>query len=185
MNKRKFIQISITLAILSLAWVILTPIFFPEIQADAIQTAAHPGFFAPTFTLETPQGAAHSLADYQGNPVLVFFWASWCSVCKSAMPGLEAVYQEFAQQGFRILAVNTANQDSRSAAEAYFQSQGYTYTMLLDQDGTTADLYRMRAVPTSVLIDPEGKVVDVIIGSGISAGFLRARLGNLFSEGRD
>lgn len=185
MNKKKFIRIAIILAILSLVWVILTPILFPDTQADAVQTAAHRGFYAPNFTLQTPQGVTHTLADYQGSPVLVFFWASWCSVCKSAMPGLEAVYQEYSPQGFRILAVNTTNQDTLSAAEAYFQSQRYTFTMLLDQDGAVADLYRMRAVPTSVLIDPEGRVTDVIIGSGISAGFLRARLDTLFIKSEE
>jgi peroxiredoxin len=182
-NKQNFIRIAVTVALLSLVWVILTPVFFPNTQTDAAQSAPHRGFYAPAFTLMTPEGETHALADYQNNPVLVFFWASWCSVCKSAMPGLEAVYQDFAPQGFRILAVNTTNQDTLTAAEAYFQSQGYSFTMLLDRDGTAANLYRMRAVPTSVLIDTEGKVTDVIIGSGISEGFLRARLVTLFEKG--
>lgn len=181
MKKKQFIIVAITLAILSLVWIILTPILFPVAQADAAQTAPHRGFYAPDFTLQSPQGETHTLSDYQGSPVLVFFWASWCSVCRSAMPGLEAVYQDLSPQGFTILAVNT--QDTLSAGVDYFRSQGYTYTLLLDRDGAVANEYRMHAVPTSVLIGPDGKVTDVIIGSGISQGFLQARLADLFAEG--
>ena len=99
------------------------------------------------------------------------------------MPGLEAVYQDYAQQGFEILAINATNQDYLSAAEAYFQSQGYTFTMLVDQDGSVSDQYQIHAVPTSIIVNPEGKISDVIIGSGISEGFLRAHLDTLFTKG--
>lgn len=183
MNKKRFIVIATTLSVLSLAWILLTPLLFPITQADASQVAPHRGFIAPGFTLETPQGDRHALADYEGQPVLVFFWASWCSVCKAAMPGLETVYQDFAPQGFAILAINTTNQDTLSTAVNYFTTQNYTYTLLLDRDGSVANQYLMRAVPTSVLVGGDGIVRDVIIGSGVSEGFLRARLGELLAEG--
>jgi alkyl hydroperoxide reductase subunit AhpC len=101
------------------------------------------------------------------------------------MPGLESIYQEFGPQGFTILAVNTTNQDVLSTAINEFASKRYTYTMLLDRDGSVANLYRMRAVPTSFLIGPDGRITDVIIGSGISEGFLRARLKQLLAEGSE
>lgn len=84
--------------------------------------------------------------------------------------------------GFEILAVNTTNQDRLSEATAYFQTQEYSFTMLLDRDGAVAEQYQMRAVPTSVLVDQNGIVTDVIIGSGISQGFLQARLAALFAQ---
>lgn len=183
MKKNQFIIIAILITVTSLVWILVTPALFPGISADASRVAPHPGFFAPGFSLETPQGDIVTLADFEGQPVLVFFWASWCSVCRAAMPGLETVYQDFSSQGFTILAVNTTNQDTLSSALGYFESQGYSYPLLLDRDGTTANQYRMRAVPTSVLIGPDGLITDVIYGSGISAGFLRARLGELLAEG--
>lgn len=183
MKKKQFIGIALTLTVLSLTWMLITPILFSQAQADTPISAPHRGFFAPPFTLETPQGVSHSLDDYQGQPVLVFFWASWCSICKSAMPGLEAVYQDLASEGFMILAINTTFQDSLPAAMDYFQAQGFTYTMLLDQEGLVANNYQMRAIPTSILIDRDGIVRDVIIGSGMSEGFLRARLSELIAEG--
>jgi peroxiredoxin len=185
LNKKQFISIVLSLTALSLAWMLLTPVFFPTVEADASRAAPHQGFYAPSFTLETPQGDQHALEDYRGQPVLIFFWASWCSVCKTAMPGLESVYQEFSPQGFTILAINTTTQDVLSSAVNAFASKGYTYTMLLDVDGTVANIYRMRAVPTSVLVGPDGRVTDVVIGSGITEGFLRARLSQLLAEGSE
>ncbi len=185
MKKNQFIVIAILITATSLVWILVTPVLFPVTSADASRVAPHPGFLAPGFILESSQGDTVTLADFQGRPVLVFFWASWCSVCKIAMPGLEAVYRDLSPQGFTILAVNTTNQDTLSSALGYFESQGYTYTLLLDRDGTIAAQYRMRAVPTSVLVGPDGIITDVIYGSGISAGFLRARLGEMLAEGAD
>lgn len=181
MKKKTFIFSALAITILSLVWIILTPIFFPVTQADANTTAAHPGFLAPGFTLQTPQNETLSLSDYEGQPVLVFLWASWCSVCKATMPGLQAVHEAYAPRGFEILAVNTTYQDTLSTAVNYFQSQGYTYPMLLDRDGAISRQYRVHALPTSVLVGPDSTVLDVIIGSGMSEGFLRARLDDILT----
>jgi peroxiredoxin len=183
LKKKRFIRISISIVLVSLIWIILTPILFPGVQAGAEPAAAHKGFQAPDFALETPQGQIISLSDYEEKPVLVFLWASWCSVCKATMPGLQSVYQDYSSRGFEILAVNMTFQDTLSTAESYFQSQGYTYTMLLDRDGSVARDYQMHALPTSVLIDSDGTVLDVVIGSGMSEGFLRARLDEILVSG--
>jgi peroxiredoxin len=182
MTKKTFIIIASTSIILSLIWILLSPVLYPEVEADPGTTAVHKGFQAPDFGLKTPSGETLSLSDYKGQPVLVFFWASWCSVCKRTMPDLEKVYPDFASRGFEILAVNTTYQDILSNAEAYFQSQEYSFPMLLDQDGRVSEVYHLHAVPLSVLIAPDGKVLDVIIGSGMSEGYLRASLENLFDE---
>lgn len=179
MNKKFFIGIAIGLLLLSLSWILLTPVLFTNAQAQTKITAPHPGFTAPGFTLQTLQGDTTSLADYRGQPVLVFLWASWCSVCKATMPGLQTVYEAYSPEGFEILAVNTTFQDTQPSAINYFQSQGYTYTMLLDLDGSVSREYQLHALPTSILVAPDGTVLDVIIGSGLSEGFLRARLDDL------
>lgn len=183
MNKNTFIGIAVTLLILSLAWTALTPLFFPGVQAENQPAAAHKGFQAPEFTLETPEGELVSLSDYEGQPVLVFLWASWCSVCKGAMPGLQSVYSDYADQGFELLAINMTTQDTLASALSYFQAQGYTYPMLMDRKGEVARDYQMHALPTSVLVGPDGKVLEVVIGSGMSEGALRARLDELFTTG--
>ena len=182
MHKKHFIGIGLTILILSLAWILLTPVFFPPAQAEDIVTAPHPGFNAPDFTLSTPDGKSITLSDYQGQPVLVFLWASWCSVCKATMPGLQEVYSTYHPRGFEILAVNTTNQDSLPAALDYFQTQGYSYPFLMDRDGAVSQAYQLHALPTAVLVGLDGSVEDVIIGSGLSKGYLQAQLDNLLSD---
>ncbi len=182
MNKNIFLTVITAIILFSIIWIVLTPQLFPITNANADIIAIHKGFQPPGFTLQTTTGEAVSLSDYQDHPVLVFFWASWCSVCKRTMPGLQSVYEDFGPEGFEILAINTTYQDTFSNAENYFTSQGYSYTMLLDQNGSLSQVYQLHAVPLSVLIGPEGIIVDVIIGSGMNEGYLRAYLNDLFME---
>lgn len=182
MKKKQFLSIALGLVITSLIWIVLTPIFFTPAQAEGGLTAPHPGFLAPGFSLESPEGENHALEDYRGQPVLVFFWASWCSVCKAAMPGLQEVYTEYQPRGFQILAVNTTFQDTLTVALSYFQAQRFTYPFLLDRDGSVSNTFALRALPTAVLVGPDGIVVDVVIGSGLSAGYLRAQLDQILTN---
>lgn len=179
MSKNQFIGFGLGILIISLTWIVLTPLIFPPINAESNVAAPHPGFLAPNFNLATPEGKVLSLAEFRGQPVLVFLWASWCSVCKATMPGLQEVYSTYQPEGFEILAVNITSQDSLSAAIAYYQSQGYTYPFLIDPDGVVGKTYQLHALPTAVLIGPDGIVKDVVIGSGLSKGYLRAQLESL------
>ena len=185
MNKKTFIGISLVIITLSLTWTVLTPILFPGVQIVDQPSAAHPGFMAPDFSLETPEGDLLTLSDYQGRPVLVFLWASWCSVCKATLPGLQTVYEDFSEQGFEILAVNMTTQDTLSSAISYFQDQGYTFPMLIDSNGTVAKDYQMHALPTSILVGPDGVVLEVTIGAGMNGSVLRSRLNQLFHPGEE
>lgn len=183
MRKSRFLILAGGLILASLAWVILTPVLFPFAQSADESAAAHPGFQAPDFSLETPAGDIVSLSDFSGQPVLVFLWASWCPICKGTMPNLQTVYDEYADQGFEILAVDMAFQDTLTTAIDYFQTEGYTYTMLIDRDGQMARDYQMHGLPTSILVGPDGVVLDVTIGSGMSAGYLSVQLDQIFKSG--
>ena len=179
MKKRTFLWIGITVSLTSIVWILLTSFLLPTQSSSSRIEAPHKGFYAPDFTLETIEGEPINLSELRGQPVLVFLWASWCSVCKTAMPGLQPVYNDYASLGFEILAVNMAFQDSLSTAKTYFQAQGFTYPMLLDRDGSMAKDYQLHALPTSILVAPDGKVLDVIIGFGLTEGLLRSRLDKL------
>lgn len=180
MLKKHYIALASLILILGIVWTGLTPAIFPAVQAGSSQ-AAHEGFLAPDFTLLTPGGDPITLSEYTGKPVLVFLWASWCTVCKATMPGLEPVYQEYGPQGFEILAVNMTSQDTESSAINYFQAQGYSFPVLLDPDGSVARQYQMHALPTSILIGPDGIIQKVVIGAGMNAGELQAWLDDVLS----
>jgi len=183
LQKKTYLIIASIVLLLGIIWMLLTPALFPAVQAETSQ-AAHPGFQAPDFTLYTPEGQSVTLSELTGQPVLVFLWASWCTVCKATMPDLEPVYQEYAPQGFEILAVNMTSQDTESAAMSYYTSQNYSFPMLLDSDGAIARQYQMHAIPTSILIGPDGIVQKVVIGAGMNAGELRAWLDEILKSGQ-
>lgn len=182
MNKKQFELIAIATSLISLIWIIVTPILFQPAQAESEISAPQSGFLAPDFTLSTPQGETITLSEYRGKPVLIFLWASWCSVCKGIMPDLQAVYESYPSNAFEILAINTTHQDTQLNAENYFTAQEYTYPMLLDKDGAVSRLYQLHGLPTSLLIAPDGLILDRAIGSSMSEGYLRALLNNLLIE---
>ncbi len=182
MKKKVFLILALLTLILSLAWIILTPIFFPGMKTQPAIAAPHPSFQAPEFSLESPQNTMHALSDYEGQPVLIFFWASWCSICKRTMPELQQVYEVYHPQGFEILAVNATNQNDVNTAISYFETQGYTYTMLLDTTGEVAKVYQLHAFPTAVLVAADGVIADVIIGAGLNGAYLSSQLETMLSS---
>ncbi len=181
MTKKTFIRLSLSISLLSLVWMILSGFVLP--RTDQHTTAApHEGFLAPDFTLTTNEGETITLSSYKGQPVLVFFWASWCSICKSIMPDLEMVYQSTNSKGMEILAVNATQGDSLPSARAYFEENNLTYPFLLDSRGQAASAYQVRALPTSVLIAPDGTIQDIIVGSGLTKAYLEAELSTMIEE---
>ncbi len=111
---------------------------------------------ARDFTLESLAGNRISLSDYQGRVVLVNLWATWCTPCQAETPDLEAVYRDHKADGFVVLGVNV--RESRQAVQAFVQEFGVTYPILLDTTGKLMSEYRVRGLPTSLLIDREGVI---------------------------
>ncbi|MEJ2598450.1 MAG: TlpA disulfide reductase family protein [Anaerolineales bacterium] len=140
------------------------------------------GFYAPDFQLDTLQGGSLKLSDLRGRPVVVNLWASWCPPCKAEMPVFEKVYQQYANQGFTILAVNASNQDSIADAKAFVQANGLTFPSLLDSQGRVSQLYDLRSLPTSFFVGRDGIIREVVVGGPMSEAGLRIRVESLLEE---
>ena len=117
---------------------------------------------APGFTLENLDGEPVSLDALQGKVVLLNFWATWCGPCRVEMPVLQEIYQQYKDEDLVVLSVDLAEpvEDVRD----YLQAYDYTFPVLLDLDGTVAARYGASAIPTSVIIDREGIVVEHFVG---------------------
>lgn len=96
------------------------------------------------------------LADYEGQTVLVNFWASWCPPCRAEMPELQAYYQAHQADGFVLIAVNSGEQ--AATARNFIQQTGYTFPVGLDIDGSLSDRFGVPGLPTSIVINPEGEI---------------------------
>jgi cytochrome c biogenesis protein CcmG/thiol:disulfide interchange protein DsbE len=144
--------------------------------------APREGFQAPDFSLQSIQGETIQLGELRGQAVLVNVWASWCPPCKSEMPTMQLIYEQYQAEGFTILAINTANQDNLSDSMKFISEQGLTFPILLDNDGTVSSLYQVRSLPTSFFIDPDGIIQEVVIGGPMSEVLLRTRVERVLEE---
>ena len=116
---------------------------------------------APDFTLKTIDGKTISLKDFKGKVVLINFWATWCPPCREELPLFEEIYEKYKDKGFVILAINTDPENLQD----FLKDFGVELTFpILIGDEKILDLYPVRGLPTSFLIDREGKIVKVRLG---------------------
>jgi len=170
---------SITLLVASAIWIWSSRV--DPIQASSSETSApYKGFLAPDFSLSTNEGETITLSDLRGQPVLINLWTSWCPPCKAEMPALERVYQDYKDDGLEMLAVNSTSQDNAADAIGFVQDLGLTFTILFDNDGSVSKQYRLQALPTSIFINREGVIQEIVVGGPMSEALLRTRIKTLF-----
>lgn len=141
------------------------------------------GFLAPEFALSTLLGGTAALGDYRGQVVVVNLWATWCPPCRAEMPALQSAYEAYRDRGMVLLAVNTTDQDSRSAVESFVNEFGLTFPILLDVEGIVSRLYQLQALPSTFFIDRQGIIREVVIGGPMSEVTLVTTVEALLSEG--
>ncbi|MFZ5504315.1 MAG: TlpA family protein disulfide reductase [Pseudomonadota bacterium] len=122
----------------------------------AVRAGVAPSAPAPDFTLRSLDGPNLRLQEQRGKVVLLNFWATWCGPCREEMPQLNKLFERFRPSGFTLLGVNV-DEDSRNAAGIAGQL-GVKFPVLLDSDKRVAKLYDLSAMPSTVLIDRDGKV---------------------------
>src|SRR5262249_605872 len=123
-----------------------------------------PGQPAPDFVAHDPTGTSITLRDYQGRPVIINFWATWCAPCRQEMLALQTVYEAHKTAGLAVLAVSQDEQDKAEAVRAYWATLGLTFSPLLDPEGTIATEYNVFLLLSSVFIHPSGTVAAVHVG---------------------
>jgi cytochrome c biogenesis protein CcmG/thiol:disulfide interchange protein DsbE len=121
---------------------------------------ARPGA-APAFTTTDLEGARISLSDYEGRPVLLNFWASWCVPCRSEFPLFKEV------DGKEVDVLGVVFEDQRGPAADFMEDQSATWPGLVDPGGRIARAYgvaRRPGIPVTVAIDRSGRIADRQIG---------------------
>ena len=109
----------------------------------------------PDFTLKSRSGENLRLEDLRGEVVMLNFWASWCGPCRQEMPHMDAIEREFRDYGFRVLAVNV--DQHRDDAEQFLETMPVDFAILWDHDSTVSERYDVEAMPTTVMIDRDGR----------------------------
>ncbi len=111
---------------------------------------------APDFTLRSLDGVNTRLAEQRGRVVMVNFWATWCGPCKQEMPHLSRLYEKYRASGFTLLGVNVDEDAKQAAATA--GRLGVKFPVLFDGAKSVSKLYDLQSMPSTVLIDRDGRV---------------------------
>ncbi len=120
------------------------------------QAAVTVGAVAPDFTLRSATGPNLRLQEQRGRVVLINFWATWCGPCRQEMPQLVKLYDKYKAAGFVVLGVNV-DDDTRHASDVAAR-MGLNFPVLLDSMKTTSKLYDLVTMPTTFIVDRDGKV---------------------------
>ena len=109
------------------------------------------------WTLTNLEGNAVKLSGYQGQPVLLVFWATWCPYCKKLLPGIQRLHEKYQDKGLKIIAVNI-REDWKP--HVYWRNHEYTFDAVLEGDDV-GKIYGISGTPGLVFIDPAGEVKSV------------------------
>ena len=125
---------------------------------------------APDFTLTDQYGNEHSLSDYRGKTVFLNFWGTWCSPCQMEMPDIQKVYEDYGcnEEDLVVLGIAAPNISGEGTVEeitAFLDENGYTFPVVMDEEGLYFYLYGIRAYPTTFMIDKEGNVFGYAQGA--------------------
>ena len=112
---------------------------------------------APGFTLKDTAGTSHSVQPGDGNVYVINFWATWCPPCRSEMPEMNTFARKHKEK-VRFYAVNL--QEEGAQVQDFLKNNGYTMPVLLDRDGKAATLYKVRVIPTTVILDEKGNILQ-------------------------
>jgi cytochrome c biogenesis protein CcmG/thiol:disulfide interchange protein DsbE len=152
------------LLILGVVWVRVDPVSTPLPTVTEVTP-----YDAPAFTLSNLDGAPISLSDFEGQVVLLNFWATWCQPCKEETPELETVYRQFKDEGLVIVGVdllNTERPEERGIEDVrdFVRLYDVSYPIVLDESGSVAQDYAIAPIPTSFFIDQQGRVRFIRVG---------------------
>lgn len=115
-----------------------------------------PASLAPDFTLRSMDGHNLRLGEQRGHIVMINFWATWCGPCRQEMPHLNRLYEKYRGSGFVVFGVNV-DEDVRNVA-AIAQKLALKFPVLPDTDKKVSKQYDLSAMPSTVLIDRDGRV---------------------------
>ena len=141
------------------------PTPLPTTSAPLPAIDASVGMLAPDFTLTTLDGKQLTLSELRGRFIVLNFWTSWCIPCEEEQVVLTRLQQEYQAENLVVLSVNAIEEDIFSDVQRAAQDRGIKFPIMLDQDSIVKESYRVLFFPTSIFIDQNGVIKEILLGS--------------------
>ena len=127
-------------------------------------TGTDVGATMPEYSAVELNGQKFDLASRRGKVVLLNLWATWCGPCRFEIPELEKIHAEYKPRGFEVIGVSV-DEGGADAVKSFVEEQKMTYPVVLDAEGKLATVLQTSMLPTSVLLDRNGKIVWKKVGA--------------------
>lgn len=151
-------------------------------DSEAPEETEPPQVEAPDFTVLDAEGTEVKLSDYIGKPIVLNFWASWCSPCKSEMPKFNEAWEELdGEVQFLMVNMTDGARETVESAKEYVEGEGFTFPVLFDTQSEAAIAYSAYSLPTTYFIDAEGYLVARAVGA-IDGDTLQRGLDMIFPQ---
>ena len=132
------------------------------------------------FTLPTTTGESVSTTEFAGKALVINFWATWCVPCRQEMPALQEIYDAHREHGLVLLGVDYG--EERDQVVNYAREIGVSFPLLLDRDTAVGQRYRVQGLPTTVFVDRQGIIRDVVVGGPMNLLYIEAKVLPLLDE---
>ena len=117
----------------------------------------------PNLNLTDFKGKKWDLKDLKGKVIFLNFWATWCGPCKEEMPSMEELYQQFKSKDFIFLTISV-DYEKKEIVKEFIEKHRYTFPVLLDPECATLDIFQVKGIPTTFLIDKKGIMIGKATG---------------------
>lgn len=119
-------------------------------------SAVEIGDLAPNFTLKSTQGENLNLVEQRGQIIVINFWASWCGPCRKEMPILQTFYNKYNSLGMSVWGINVEQENQ--AGRDFLADLKLSFPIFFDNRNTVAADYQVEAMPTTIIVDRNGKI---------------------------
>ncbi len=114
------------------------------------------------FNLPDPEGRIVSISEFRGKIVFLNFWTTWCFACRIEMPAMEKLHKRYRDEDFVMVAINL--QEPKERVRQFFKDNKLTFKTLLDIEGIVGTEFGIRSIPTTFILDKQGRIIGKALG---------------------
>ena len=117
----------------------------------------------PLFSVRSLKGAETGVADKAGKVVLLNFWATWCPPCRTEMPSIQVLSDKLKGTAFEVMAISVA--EKHETVAGFLKENPYSYPIYLDESGSASAPFAGRGIPTTFVLDKQGRAIAGLVGA--------------------